>query len=160
MGGTETGAMRAPFKIDRRTFRFSDGSRLAGRLNDPLDICVIPERDETDKTGMPVFHHPDYRHFDAVMFASPASVGITIASRRLPAGPRLVKRVRFGARTTVRGFLQGMLGLMQSYASAAECMQVYGKPKRHTYGCMLGDHVYFESITRQAKGRYMLDFGS
>ena len=152
--------MRAPLKINWRNFRFSDGSLLAGKLNDPLDIYIMPAKDQTDKAGMPVFYHPNHRHFNAIMFASPASVGIDIRSQCSPDGPRLVKRVQFGAQTTVRQFLKGMLGLTQSYASPAECMKVYGKPKRHTYGCMLGDHVYFEGIIQEAKGRYMIHFGS
>lgn len=154
--------MAPVFKINVQTFNFSDGSRLAGTFRNPFDIYIIPAKHQEmkDKDGMPMFFHPDHRHFNAIMFARPASVGISFRSQCSPEGPGVVKRVQFNGGTTVRQFLTGMLALAQKKASQAESMRVYGKPKRHTYGCMLGDHVYFEGMRREGRGRYTIDFGS
>ena len=95
------------------------------------------------------------------MFPSATSVAIKIKKQRSPCGMVcLVKRVQFQRGTTVRQFLTGMFKLTQSYATPAECKRVLGTSKRHTYGCLLGRHVYFEGMSKDAKGRYTVQFGS
>ncbi len=64
-----------------------------------------------------------------------------LRSESSPNGPRIVKRLQFGGKTTVRQFVTARLALRQGYALAAESMKVYGKPKSHAYGRMLRDRT-------------------
>lgn len=158
------GATVKLLKVDRNTLTFSDGTQLAGHLDSPLDIYLIP--DDKDRSGW--FYSPHRAHWQAVLFNGPASVKLSFRV----ADTRITKTIHFRNGATIREFIEGVMRLTQQKASKKDLQLVNGlgagdsafkdhvKGKGNTYGAMLGDHVFLEGLHEDKPGVYTIKLGS